>query len=147
MMVPVLSHAQRARVAAAVLAFFYHPDTWTQSVYGKDENGDPVEMDDLQQGTYCRCLSGAIRVAVADELGQDICNLTEACFSQSHEDYVAVGQIPDAKNADGVPVTYEGEEADWHSLAAVAQWNDAEERTFHDVRELCVEVVERLSRA
>ena len=144
-----VTHAQMTAIAEAVHATFSPPSHigWSQGQWGTDDAGNEIvfdadtmiaTLDNLEAGSRCLCLAGAIRLESGRALGIDPGEIAghfdfaDTIFGV----YTATANIePQYEN------TFEPH------LEAIIRWNDDPLRTIADIQQLTAKTVAHLRAA
>ena len=149
------SPAQKLEIARRVHETFDLPKRWHRGDWGLDDNGYTIEFDGNlhvvdKDGAYqpaafdvltpesprCLCLGAAIRIHTGHVLGHDPFDTGETTETVS-EIYTRVGRI-DTKDRELDAADFEPH------LNSIIGWNDANERSYDDVRDLTGAVLRHL---
>lgn len=132
-------------IAKGVKKLFQENDSWIQDGFAghRFKNGEYRSTSPVSSGANCFCLQGAVDHVANSEF-----------FSDDHGDDVEMEQPEAFKLAVTMMAELEdrGEAVDRPGenisdrFAPIALWNDAEERTIHDVREFVDNVIVRLEK-
>ena len=146
---------QMLEIARRVHETFDLPKRWHQGGWGRDDDGDTIEFDgsflviDDQDVRHppafrsatpdslrCFCLGAAIRIHTGNVLGFD-----PACTGDATETvsavYTRVGRI-DTRQRELDTADFEPQ------LNSVIDWNDSDERSYEDVRDLTATALRHL---
>ena len=150
-----LTHPRQLEIARRVHDTFSSPRRWHQGGWGRDDDGDVLEFDGgfhvvdahnrrVPPAFYtsdpdsprCFCLGAAIRIHAGNVLGFD-----PACTGDATETvsavYTRVGRI-DTGAREQAAADFEPH------LNAIVEWNDSDERSWEDVRDLTAAALRHL---
>ena len=150
-----LSPEQKLEIARRVHETFDRPKRWHQGGWGRDDDGDVIEFDGgfhvvdndevrhppafrlaTPESPRCFCLGAAIRIHTASFLRGDPSHTGQATETMC-EIYTAIGGIDTRER--------ELDAADFEPrLNSIIGWNDSDERSYEDIRELTAAVLRHL---
>ena len=152
---PTLTPQQQLDIARRVHETFDLKKRWHQGGWGRDDDGDVIEFDGsfhvvdndelrhppafrfaTPESPRCFCLGAAIRIHTASLLFHDPSH-TEDATETMCSIYAAIEGI-DTSAREQDPQDREP------NLNAIIMWNDDDERSWHDVRELTAAVLKHL---
>ncbi len=149
------THAQQLQIARRVHDTFNVPRRWHQGGWGRDDDGDVIEfdggfhvIDDRDRrvppafyssdpdSTRCFCLGAAIRIHTGNVLGHDPSHTGDATETVCAL-YTRVGRVDTSG--------HEQDSGDFEPhLNAIIDWNDSDERSYEDVRDLTAAALRHL---
>ncbi|MDE0050388.1 MAG: hypothetical protein OXO52_11420 [Rhodospirillales bacterium] len=153
-----LSPEQLLEIARRVHETFHLPKRWHQGGWGRDDDGDVIEFDGnfhvfdndevrhppafrlaTPESPRCFCLGAAIRIHTGSFFLGDPSLTGQACESMC-EIYTRIGHI-DTRERELNAANFEPH------LDSVIEWNDDEDRSYEDIRELTAAVLRHLDAA
>ena len=150
-----LTYPRQLEIARRVHETFDLPKRWHQGGWGRDDDGDVLDFDggfhvvdndevrhppafrnSSPDSPRCFCLGAAIRIHAGNVLGFD-----PACTGDATETvsavFTRVGRIDTPTRERDVP------DFEPH-LNAIVEWNDSDERSWEDVRDLTAAALRHL---
>ena len=152
---PTLSPEQKLEIARRVRETFDCPKRWRQGGWGRDDDGDVIEFDGgfhvvdndevrhppafrlaTPESPRCFCLGAAIRIHTGSVLRRDPSHTGEATETMCAVYTGLAGIDPGAREQDA-PVSEP-------HLNSLIEWNDSDERSWQDIRDLTAAVLRHL---
>ena len=149
------SPEQMLEIARRVHETFDRPTRWHQGGWGRDDDGDVIEFDGgfhvidndevrhrpafrlaTSESPRCFCLGAAIRIHTGSVLCRDPYHTGEATETMCAV-YTGLAGI------DTVPREQDPPASEPH-LNSLIEWNDSDERSYEDIRELTTAVLRHL---
>ena len=146
---------QKLEIARRVHETFDRPKRWHQGGWGRDDDGDVIEFDggfhiidhdDVRlrpafrlatpESPRCFCLAAAIRIHAGSVLCHDTSHTGEATETMCAV-YTRIGRI-DTRNRELDAADFEPH------LNSLIEWNDSDERSYRDIRDLTAAVLRHL---
>ena len=156
-----VNHEQQLEIARRVHATFEHPERWNQGGWGLDDDGDVitfdggfhvVDHDDVRhpaafrrataESPRCFCLGAAIRIHTGSVLRHDPSHGGDAtetmCATETMSAlYTGIAGIDTGAREQDTLVAH-------LHLNGLIEWNDSDERSWLDIRELTAAVLRHL---
>ena len=150
-----LSPEQKLEIARRVHETFHLPKRWHQGGWGRDDDGDILEFDGgfhvvdddevrhrpsfrlaTPESPRCFCLGAAIRIHTGSILIRDPSGVSQATETMC-EIYTRIAGVDMQKRK------LDATDSEPH-LDSIIEWNDDEDRSFQDIRELTAAVMHHL---
>ena len=152
---PILTPEQKLEIARRVHETFDRPKRWHQGGWGRDDDGDVIEFDGgfhvvdndevrhrpafrlaTPESPRCFCLGAAIRIHTGTLLLGDPSHTGDATETMCAVYTRLAGIDTSAREQDA---------ADFEPhLNAIIEWNDSDERSYEEIRELTAAVLRHL---
>ena len=152
---PILTPEQKLEIARRVHETFDRPKRWHQGGWGRDDDGDMIEFDGgfhvvdndevrhrpafrlaTPESPRCFCLGAAIRIHTGSVLHYDPSHTGEASETMCGVYTRLAGIDTSARERDA---------ADFEPhLNSLIEWNDSDERSWEDIRELTAAALRHL---